>query len=145
MRRLLTAWVVVAFLTSGLAWAEMRSVKSSVLNFRDGPSTKHRVRFTAERYYPVEVIGRKGGWLQVQDYEGDKAWVLERLLAKDKGVVVKVGKANVRRRPDVSSQILFTASRGAAFKVLKTEGQWVLVRHADGDEGWIHQNLVWGL
>jgi SH3-like domain-containing protein len=29
------------------------------------------------------------------------------------------------------------------FKVLKKEGEWIRIVHADGDEGWIHRNLVW--
>jgi SH3-like domain-containing protein len=27
--------------------------------------------------------------------------------------------------------------------VLKREGRWIQVEHADGDKGWLHDSLVW--
>jgi len=27
--------------------------------------------------------------------------------------------------------------------VLTRKGNWIQVRHADGDKGWIHKSLVW--
>jgi len=32
---------------------------------------------------------------------------------------------------------------GVPFKVLTRKGNWIQVRHADGDKGWIHKSLVW--
>ncbi len=146
MKRVVGLAVVLILLTPGLIWAEMLSVKNKRVNFREGPSTSKKIVYSAERYYPVKVLARKGGWAKTKDFEGDVAWVLERLMGKTKCVVVKVQKANLRSHArKKGSKIIFTAARGAAFKLLKRQGKWLLVQHADGDKGWIHKNLVWGL
>jgi SH3-like domain-containing protein len=145
MKRLIILIVSLFILLPALGWAEMMSVKNRWINFREGPSTSKAIVYKADRYYPVKVIGRKGGWLQVVDYQGDRAWVLGRLLGKVECVAVNVSKANVRKLPDIKSQVLFTASQGAAFKVIKKQGKWLLIQHADGDKGWIHTSVVWGL
>ena len=144
MRKLAALVVTLAFLLPGLAWAEMMSVKVNKCNFRQGPSVKKSIAFKADKYYPVKVLKKQKGWLQVVDFEGDKAWVLAKLLDKQKAVVVAKPKANVRDKANTKSKILFTAAQGAAFKVLKSQGKWLLVQHADGDRGWIHKSLVWG-
>ncbi|MGB5421183.1 MAG: SH3 domain-containing protein, partial [Desulfobacterales bacterium] len=28
-------------------------------------------------------------------------------------------------------------------KVLEQKGNWIHILHADGDQGWIHDSLVW--
>ncbi|MBW1712521.1 MAG: SH3 domain-containing protein [Deltaproteobacteria bacterium] len=145
MKKIVCLAVGLALVLPGLAWAEMLSVKVSKCNFREGPSVKNPVAFTAKRHYPVKVVKRKGGWLRVVDFEGDKAWVLGRLLGKIRAVVIKINKANIRQKPTTKSKVLFTAPKGAAFKVIKKEGNWLLVQHADGDRGWVHKSLTWGL
>ena len=99
----------------------------------------------ADKYYPVKILKKDKGWVQVEDFEGEKAWVLEKLLSKQKSVVVKREKANIRQKASTKAKIIFTASQGAAFKVIKVTGKWALVQHADGDRGWIHLSLAWGI
>jgi len=38
---------------------------------------------------------------------------------------------------------LFTVERGVPFKVLKRNGNWIRIEHADGEIGWIYNSLVW--
>jgi len=144
MKRGLVLVLALLLLWPSLALADTLSVKSKKANFRQGPSTRDPVAFSAERYYPVEVLQRKGGWIKVKDFEGDAAWVHESLVDKTDCVVVKVTRANIRQEPTTKSSVLFTASKGSAFKVLEKKGEWMLIQHADGDRGWIHQNLTWG-
>jgi len=146
MKRALSLALALAILLPALAWAEeMMSVRSEWTNFRQGPSTNDPVLFKGSRYYPVKIIDRKGGWYKVADFEGEQAWALGRLLAKVECVAVKVDRANLRKTPDIKAQVIFTAARGASFKILKKQGKWLLVEHADGDKGWIHSSIVWGL
>lgn len=146
MKRIVLLALALVLITTGPAWAEMMSVGGKRINFRQGPSTSKSVVYQAERYYPVKIVGNKGGWVKTKDFEGETAWVLKRLLSKTKCLVVKAPKANVRSHARTkNSKILFTAGRGAAFKIIRREGKWYLVQHADGDRGWIHRSLVWAM
>ena len=144
MRKIVLTAMALFFLLPSLAAAEVLCVKGKKANFRKGPSVKNEIAYTADRYYPVKVLKRKSGWVRVVDYEGDKAWVLGKLLSKQKALVVKREKANIRQKATTKSKIIFTAAQGAAFKVIKASGKWALVQHSDGDRGWIHRSLTWG-
>lgn len=144
MKKFILTAAALLLLLPGLASAEMLSVKGDKANFRKGPSVKNPVAYTADKYYPVKVLQKKDGWVQVVDYAGDKAWVLGKLLSKQKALVIKKEKANIRQKASTKSKVVFTASEGAAFKLIKVSGKWALVQHSDGDRGWIHRSLTWG-
>ena len=47
---------------------DMVSVKGSVVNMRSGPGLKAPVTWTIPQGYPLQVVGRKGDWVQVRDF-----------------------------------------------------------------------------
>lgn len=143
-------WTTVLVLGAMMAFsaeagAEMRSVKVPTANFREGPSLQHDVLFTADQYYPVRVLNCDDGWCKIEDFEGDHAFVAERLLGDQATVVIKAPKANVRTKPSTQSSVLFKLERGEALRVTGHEGSWVQVVDGTGDAGWVHKNLTWGL
>ena len=97
----------------------------------------------SERYFPLLVIEKSGAWYRFQDFEGDKGWVHESLVAKIPAVITRNDACNIRSGPGTSHNILFSVEKGIPFKVLKREGSWIHIEHADGDKGWIHKSLVW--
>jgi SH3-like domain-containing protein len=145
MKKVLGLLIALLLLVPGLAMAETLSVKANKCNFRKGPSTKDPVAFTADKFYPVKVVERKAGWVRVTDFEGEKAWVLGEMLSKEKSVVIKADKTNVKAKADPKSKTIFTAGKGAAFKVVKSQGKWLLIQHSDGDRGWVLKDATWGL
>ncbi|MGD8470221.1 MAG: SH3 domain-containing protein, partial [Desulfobacteraceae bacterium] len=58
-------------------------------------------------------------------------------------VITNNDACNIRSGPGTSHKILFTVEKGIPFKVLKRQGSWIHIEHADGDKGWIHKSLVW--
>ncbi len=137
---------VVGLLLVGLeARAENRSVRVPTANFRAGPCTSRPVLFTADQYYPVHVLRCEGGWCEVRDFEGDVAWVAERLLSKQSTVVVNVNQANVRADPSIESTVLFRVDWGEALKVNERKDDWVSIEDIAGERGWVHAKLTWGL
>ncbi|MFO0547838.1 MAG: SH3 domain-containing protein [Polyangiaceae bacterium] len=131
-------------LLPSLAWAEVLSVKSPTANFREKPTEAAKIKFSADRFFPVEVLERKVGWVKVKDFEGDEAWVAERLLSKTSSIVVTAEKANIREEPNTTSDVLFKVERGEVFKVEEQKGKWLKVVDARGDGGWIRQDMTWG-
>jgi SH3-like domain-containing protein len=123
--------------------AERMTVERSIINVRSGPGTEHSTLWQAEANYPVEVLERRNNWVRFRDFEGYEGWVAENLLGRTPAVVVKSARANVRSGPGTGHPIVFTVEKGVPFRVLGRQGQWIRIRHADGDEGWVHENLVW--
>ncbi|AUX21920.1 peptide-binding protein [Sorangium cellulosum] len=142
IRPILPVLFVVAL--PSVARAEILSVNVPVANFRAGPSTSEPVEFTATRYYPVKVLDREDGWCKIKDFEGDLAWVADRLLAKIKTIVIKVPRGNVREEPTTSAEVAFQAERGEVFKVLERKGRWLHVVDVEGEKGWVREDLAWG-
>jgi len=132
-------------LIPGLASAEILSVKSPSASFRDAPHQASKVKFTADQFYPVEVVERKAGWTKVKDFEGDTAWVADKLLGKQGTIVVTADRANVRAKPSTSGEVLFKVERGEVFKIEERgDGGWLKVVDARGDGGWLRGDMTWG-
>ena len=130
-------------LSAGHAAAERLAVKSGVANVRSGPGTQHEILWKVEQYHPLQVLKKSDNWIQFRDFEGDIAWIHESLVADIPAVITSSDKCNVRSGPGTTFDILFTVERGIPFKVIKREDSWLQVVHADGDQGWIHNSLVW--
>jgi SH3-like domain-containing protein len=124
--------------------AEYASIGGSKVNLREGPGTDHPRRWVVSRGYPLMVLQRKNGWAKVKDYEGDVAWVADRLLSDRRTVLVTKEIVNVRTGPTTEKPVAFQAERKVLLEYLGQKKNWVHVRHADGDEGWVYAPLVWG-
>jgi SH3-like domain-containing protein len=135
--------LLLIIMFAGTANAERLAVSAPVANIRSGPGTGHNVLWKVERYFPLLVIQKSGAWYRFQDFEGDKGWVHASLVAKIPAVITRNDACNIRSGPGTSHNILFSVEKGIPFKVLKREGSWIHIEHADGDKGWIHKSLVW--
>ncbi|MCP3899934.1 MAG: SH3 domain-containing protein [Desulfobacteraceae bacterium] len=122
---------------------ERRCTNKTIANVRSGPGTDYDIAWKVEKYHPILIIEKQGDWYQFEDFEKDKAWVHESLLAKEKSVITIKNDCNVRSGPGTSFGIVFKVARGVPFKVLGSKESWYKVKHADGDQGWIHKTLVW--
>jgi SH3-like domain-containing protein len=131
-------------LAAGSASAETLSVKVASANFRARPHESAELKFTADKFFPVDVVEKKNGWVKVRDFEGDEAWVLEKTLGATPSVVVSTDKANIREVANTTSDVLFQVKRGEVFKIEERKENWIKVVDANGDGGWIREDMVWG-
>ncbi len=138
------ATIAVLLLLSGFSFAQERvSVKSNVANIRADAKTSSDVLWQVEKYHPFLIVVKKGKWVKVRDFENDEAWIHTSLLGNEKSVITIKDKCNIRTKPTTKSSVMFTAERGVPFKYLKKEGNWIKIKHSDGDVGWIFKKLVW--
>jgi SH3-like domain-containing protein len=144
-RAVLGATILILGIVLGgnTAVAERLAIKGDIANIRSGPGTNTEVLWQVEKYYPVEVVHKQGDWYLFKDFEGDEGWIHRTLLAPLDTTVVKRDNCNVRSGPGTEHEIQFVAEKGIPFKVIKRQGAWMHVQHADGDTGWIHKNLIW--
>ncbi|MFH2060144.1 MAG: SH3 domain-containing protein [Pseudomonadota bacterium] len=142
--RLLSVCTVFLLIFSGVAAAQERlCVTASKANLRSAPDANSDQLWQVEKYHPFIVIEKKGEWYKVKDFEGDTAWIHNSLLGNDSCVITKKEKCNVRSEASMNGRELFTAEKGVPFKTLETKGNWIKVKHQDGDIGWISKKLVW--
>ncbi len=132
-----------AALAGGAAAAERMAVSASEANVRSGPGPTHDVLWKIEKYHPIEVLEASGPWLRFKDFEGDSGWVHNSLVDKTSTVITKQNGVQLRAGPGTDQAALIKLDKGVPFKVLKREGRWIHIEHADGDKGWIHDSLVW--
>jgi SH3-like domain-containing protein len=138
-----TITFLLIVLLAGVASAERLAISAPVANIRSGPGTDHDVIWKVQKYFPLRVIEKSGEWYHFQDFEGDRGWVHQSLVGKISTVITNNDACNIRSGPGTSHKIILTVEKGIPFKVLKREGSWIHIEHADGDKGWIHKSLVW--
>ena len=143
---LLLAFVLswVALPSAFAAERQMVSSAAKTLNMRTGPGQRYEAHWTVGKGYPFRVIGRKGDWLRVSDFENDKAWVYRPMTSKTPHHVVKAKVAVLRRSPSTRSPVVKRAVYGDVLRTLERRGGWVKVRHEGGGTGWVARRLVWG-
>jgi len=123
---------------------QMVSVAGEEVNLRSGPGTRYSAEWVLSRGFPLKVVGQRGDWLQVQDFENDKGWILRTLTSSTPYHIVKVKTANVRSQPSTSSRVLGKVSYGDALKTLERRSGWVKVQRDGRLRGWISRALLWG-
>ena len=139
------AALLLAFATVPAAAAEFRSVGERAAIVYDAPSAKADRLFVVSRFYPFEVLVRLDQWTKVRDANGEVGWVENRALGERRTVVVSVPLADVRAAPSADAPLVFEAYKQVVLDVLEPPaGEWLKVRHRDGQVGYIRVAHVWG-
>lgn len=136
--------ILISVFAFNVAEAKMLTTTDSNANIRSGPGTNHEILWQAGKYCPLKILKKQGNWYYFKDFEQDRGWIHKSLVAYIPSLVVKIDEANVRSGPGKKYPLVFKAMKGVSFKVLKTTGNWVRVKHEDGDTGWLYRSLLWG-
>jgi SH3-like domain-containing protein len=143
LRAVALALALAAFPAAG---AEYRALGERPAVLFDAPSTRADRLFVASRFYPFEVLVKLEQWTKVRDANGEVAWVENTAFGNRATVLVTVPLADVRAGPDVKSDLVFEAYKQVILEVAAPPaGDWVKVRHRDGQEGFIRVAHVWGV
>jgi uncharacterized protein YgiM (DUF1202 family) len=59
-----------------------------------------------------------------------------------KHLVISVGRANLREKPDTKSRILNVLTKGTKLDVVSKGDQWYRVKMSNGTEGWVAESVV---
>jgi SH3-like domain-containing protein len=147
-RRLSRCLFLFLFLsTLGMAAAQaaqMVSIDRPEVNMRSGPGTKYDALWMLSQGYPLRVIGRKGNWYHVRDFENDKGWVYRPLTGKKRYHIVKAEVVNIRSGPSTKNRIVGKTYYGELLRTLDRRKRWVKIRHESGLVGWVSRNRLWG-
>jgi len=134
--------LATVLLVTGAGAAEYVSVTKGGINLRSAPSTTAEVLFQLPQGYPLEVLSRDGQWLKVSDYEGDKGYIAESLVAKASTVIVKVKECKILSGPGAKEKVVGNGVKDVILQKVEQKGDWVKVTHPSLT-GWVHKNSVW--
>lgn len=139
--------IAVAVALASLSWEanaqRMVSVSSHEANLRSGPGTNHEVEWIVDKGFPLQVLSRRGDWLQVRDFENDRAWIHRSLTGTVPHFIVTAKVANVRSEPTTASRVVGKLSYGDLVKTLARTTGWIKIQRA-GMRGWVSKKLLWG-
>lgn len=142
LRRLVLLSLCTAAQLAGAA--EFRSVAEPAVLY-DAPSTAAKPLYVVSRQYPVEVIVNLDAWVKVRDHAGALAWIEKRALTERRTLLVIAPSAEVRARPEDQAPLSFAAAQNVVLDLVAiAPGGWLRVRHADGADGFVRMNQVWG-
>ncbi len=128
------------------AGAQFRSVGDAAAVLYDAPSTRADRLFVAARSYPFEVLVKLDQWTKVRDVNGEVAWIENKALTERPSVMVTVPVADVHAAPDPQSPLVFEAYKQVLLEAVEPPaGDWVKVRHRDGQLGYIRVAHIWGV
>ena len=140
------AFALAAFAAAVAGAAEYRTIGEQPAVLYDAPSAKADRLFVASRYYPLEVLVKLDQWTKVRDVGGEVAWVENRLLGDRRTALATVPLADIRAAASPQSPLVFEAYKQVLLEVIEPPaGEWVKVRHRDGQQGFIRVAHVWGL
>jgi SH3-like domain-containing protein len=121
------------------------SLRSDEVNLRIGPGETYPIVWVFKRKdMPVEIIEQFQNWRRVRDWQGDKGWVLDRMVTGKREVIVDGAVRSLRRQPDPASPILARAEPGVIARLIALQGAWCRIE-AGGYKGWVQRSEVWGV
>jgi SH3-like domain-containing protein len=123
-------------------WATLRAEE---VNMRVGPSEAYPIEWVYRRPgLPVKVVRVNQGWRLVEDPDGERGWIVARLLDPDRGaIVVGEGLAEMRAGPEAGANVLWRAEPGVVGELGDCEAGWCELDVA-GREGWVRAERLWG-
>lgn len=121
------------------------ALRSDEVNLRVGPGENYPIVWVFKRKeMPVEILEQFQNWRRVADWQGDKGWVLDRMLTGKRAVIVNGSVREIHRRPDGNSPVIARAEPGVIAKLSALQGPWCRIE-AGGYSGWMRRDEVWGV
>jgi SH3-like domain-containing protein len=122
------------------------SLRSDLVNMREGPSTEHSVKWVYHREgLPMQVLAEYDVWRRVRDQDGEIGWIHVSLLVNERGaVVVGSGHAAVRADESMDASIIAQVEPGVVGRVVSCGANSCRLDFSEL-EGWIERTRIWGV
>ncbi|MEO6388599.1 MAG: SH3 domain-containing protein [Croceibacterium sp.] len=123
-------------------WATMRADE---VNMRVGPSEEFPIAWVYRRQgLPVKVVRVREGWRLVQDPDGQRGWIVARLLNPVRGAIVSgEGLTEMRAEANSGARLLWKVEPGVSGALGSCSDGWCKFDVA-GRKGWVRQSRLWG-
>src|SRR3569623_1602550 len=124
-------------------WASISAGKALM---RTGPGRNYPATWLYLRAdLPIRVIETYPNWRKVEDPDGEKGWMLQRLLSDTRTGMVKPGAPRpLYDKPDEHSQLLYRAEAGVVGRISRCDGSCCSFA-AQGRKAYIREDQLWGV
>lgn len=130
---------------TGLPVPRFVSVGVEVANLRIGPRNSYDVvAIYRRRGLPLKVVDEFDTWREVEDHEGARGWMHQRLLSGRRTVMIVENVAELRRGPTDDAPVILMAEPLVVGDLLRCDGAWCFV-DIDGRRGWMAKSGLWGV
>lgn len=145
---LITAAVIL--IAGSYAYASASAEKTGIVtenavNFRANPNTSSKILCQLKKGTRVKVIVSEGEWFKVS-YSDATGWINDNyVIVRDEKIsagVVSGSVVNVRRKPDISSEVLAKLTKGTKVEIFEHSGDWYRISIGEERYGWIHADYV---
>lgn len=109
------------------------------------PQPPARVVFHLPRHAPVKVVSRSPTHYFVQNWRGQRGWIVASAVAPGPYVMVTEESAALRRRPDPKSKVAYVCVASSVLRVLERRGPWLKLSLDPKRSGWIHRKDLFGV
>jgi SH3-like domain-containing protein len=142
----ITAAIILLIGSYVFASAEKQGiVTENAVNFRANPNTSAKILYQFKKGTKVKVIGSEGEWLKVS-YNDATGWIYDDyVIVRDENIgagVVSGSVVNVRRKPDITSEVLAKLTKGTKVEIFEHSGDWYRISIGEERYGWIHGDYV---
>ncbi len=132
---------------SGLPIPRFVSLAHTKANMRVGPGEEFPVLWQYRRLgLPLEIIGEHGDWRKVRDSDGQEGFMLKRLVAGTRTVIITSdeGAARLRRRPASDAYIQAFLSNNVVAEIQQCSPRFCKIS-AGEYTGWVARDDIWGV
>jgi SH3-like domain-containing protein len=123
-------------------WA---SINAAEANMRVGPGDSYRISWIYRRpHLPVRVLRREGPWRLIEDPAGDRGWMRDLLLSRQRAAIV-IGKAeaDMRAQPNAAAHLQWRVEPGVVGLLGDCEAGWCQF-DTDGHRAFAQADRLWG-
>ncbi len=136
----------LSFAKSGIKFSSPKWAASAKkeINGRTGPGFRHPIKYVYKTpFLPFKLLASKDGWYQVQDFEGEKSWILGLLLTTKADVFLVTNICPFYKKENDKKHYAMI-DRGALLRVRKCSGKRCL-GFIRSYEGWFEPaSCGWG-
>ena len=129
---------------TGLPMPRFVSIGVDEANLRIGPRSSYDVRAVYRRRgLPLRVVDEFDTWREVEDHEGTRGWMHQRLLSGRRTVMVRDAPLMLRRAPAPEAPPMLRAEPLVIGELLRCIDRWCFVE-IEGRRGWLPTSGLWG-
>lgn len=115
------------------------------VNLRTGPGRQYPIKWVLTRKgMPVEVLDRFDVWRKVRDWQGSIGWVHERMLIRNRTVMITGRERVLHAAPNHKAPAVARAEVGVMGRLLTCDGIWCRI-DARGIKGWLERSSFFGV
>ena len=122
------------------------SLRSDLVNMREGPSTEHGVKWIYHRQgLPMQVLTEYDVWRRVRDMDGEIGWIHVSLLSNERGALV-IGNdfVEIRTGEELNAPIIAQVEAGVVGQIESCGPISCRINFAEL-EGWVDRTRIWGV